>query len=170
MSNASLSRINDLIRVCAVPGCNQTANGRHCPAHRVKLPSVYNRRWRTVIRPAVLARDGYRCRYCGQPGTRDRPLDAAHLDQTQQLLREGGDVYNLERIVSAHKACHNANAPHLLGGVVKMSGRDERTLPHFLFLSPSGNGLSSGFAGCRPSGQLRWGRGCIFLGDVCVNY
>jgi hypothetical protein len=37
----------------------------------------YNYHWRTRTRPAILARDGHRCRRCGLAGR----LDVAHLDQ-----------------------------------------------------------------------------------------
>lgn len=102
------------LRVCAATGCTRTTYTRHCAEHNVRLGSVYNnRRWREVVRPAVLRRDNYTCVFCGQAGTADNPLDAAHLDPTQELLRQGFNVFNLERIVAAHRSCHNRNAPHL---------------------------------------------------------
>lgn len=104
----------DVNRVCAIPGCHRTSAGRHCPEHRVNLHrSVYNRRWRTQLRPYVLDRDGYRCRYCGERAHPGKPLDVAHLDQTTRLAREGADVHDANRLVTAHRACHAANAPHL---------------------------------------------------------
>ncbi len=100
------------ISICAVAGCNNHAQGRHCDQHAVNLPSVYGRFWRTRIRPAVLARDGYRCHYCNKPGTIDEPLAVAHLEQTSELLRQGSNIYDISRMVSAHQTCHNRNAPH----------------------------------------------------------
>lgn len=105
-------------RVCATAGCHARTSGRHCTQHAVRLGSVYNRRWRQHVRPLVLARDGYLCRYCGQPAKPNEALDAAHLDETQELLRQGRDVFNLERIVAAHRSCHNRHAPHLQRGGV----------------------------------------------------
>lgn len=40
------------------------------------MPSPYNWRWRTVTRPAILARENGRCLRCG---TRQGWLDVAHL-------------------------------------------------------------------------------------------
>lgn len=102
--------MNRPLRVCARPGCDSLTRGRHCAHHAVNLNLVYGRRWREHVRPAVIAPG--RCYYCGQPGTLDAPLHAAHLDETSELIRQGHDVYDPTRIVPAHQACHNAHAPH----------------------------------------------------------
>jgi len=65
-----------------------------------------------VTRPAVLERDGYVCRYCGERERRGDPLQACHVRPTLELLQEGLDVYDPELCVTAHRSCHAARAPH----------------------------------------------------------
>lgn len=55
----------------------------------------YGYRWRTETRPAILERDGNRCRRCRRPGR----LDVAHVDQDNTHDDHG----NLEALC---RRCH----------------------------------------------------------------
>jgi hypothetical protein len=97
--------------VCSVPGCPDDAApgiGR-CARHR---PPPWQGaggrrgggdwRYRTEVRPAVLARDGYGCVDCGATGVR---LEVDHLDR----LADGGPLNApLERMQAVCVPCHKA--------------------------------------------------------------
>jgi 5-methylcytosine-specific restriction endonuclease McrA len=59
------------------------------------------RRERQIMTQAK-ARDGYRCRVCGQPGT-----DAAHLRHRGMGGNPAGDRTTLENLVCLCRQCHN---------------------------------------------------------------
>jgi len=57
--------------------------------------TLYGHHWRTRTRPAILARDGHRCRRCGRGGR----LDIAHLD--------GNNLHDEDANLAAHcRKCH----------------------------------------------------------------
>src|SRR6185369_7881444 len=71
-----------------------TAAGRE-PGKRYDFRSGW--KWRTKTRPAVLARDGNRCRYCGGMAT-----EADHLVRVQ----DNGDHHALSNLVAACRSCN----------------------------------------------------------------
>ena len=95
--------------MCAVPGCPADAEpgaGR-CAAHR-RGPwrgaggkrGGTDWRYRTEVRPAVMARDGYACTDCGATGV---PLEVDHLDR----IADGGPLNApLHRMQAVCVPCH----------------------------------------------------------------
>jgi hypothetical protein len=94
---------------CGEPGCPDDAAPGHgrCPRHQ---PPAWQGaggrrggtdwRYRTVVRPAVLARDGYRCRDCGATGV---PLEVDHLDR----IADGGPLNApMHRLETVCVPCH----------------------------------------------------------------
>lgn len=65
--------------------------------------SVEKKRVRARFREAVFARDGYRCRVCGQVGPNGVGLDAHHITD-RNLLPKGG--YVAENGISLCAPCH----------------------------------------------------------------
>lgn len=126
--------MSPLLRVCPVSGCGELTTRGRCDKHHAEAASrreavrrIYShRRWRQVTRPAVLERDGHRCRYCGNPAPAGQALDVAHIRPTHELLAAGADVFDPDLCVAAHRRCHNANAPHLVDGGVLSSQTTHR--------------------------------------------
>lgn len=107
--------------VCAEPGCPDDADpgsGRCARHRRPAWAGAGGRRggsdwhYRTVVRPAVMARDGYRCVDCGTAGVR---LEVDHLDR----LADGGPLNApLHRMETVCVPCHRkreAERNRLLG-------------------------------------------------------
>ena len=67
------------------------------------------RRW-AVVRRAVLARDGRRCRQCGKAGR----MEVDHV----RPLRRGGDPYGLDNLQALCRVCH----------IAKTAGENRRAL------------------------------------------
>lgn len=94
-------------RVCAQPGCPTLieAGQTRCPTHRRPAWSGAGGQhggadwhYRTVIRPAVLARDHYRCVDCGALA-----IEVDHLDR----LADGGPLRaRPDRLQSVCIPCH----------------------------------------------------------------
>lgn len=90
---------------CTYPGCTTRARGR-CPAHRDPRPSSarrgYGGRWRSVVRPVVLAARPY----CEAPGCDRAATDVDHI----VALRQGGtdDPDNLRALCHAHHSTRTA--------------------------------------------------------------
>ena len=77
-------------------GCRRSIrSGSYCRACRPRNGST--RPWRRM-RAGVLARDGHRCRYCGEP--------AAHVDHVVPLARGGRDVES--NLAASCAACNLA--------------------------------------------------------------
>lgn len=77
--------------------CPDLSDQRRCPRHRTRqargLDAEYDRN-----RPLVLARDGYRCRYCGGP--------AATADHVRP--RSEGGTSSMSNLVAACGTCNRA--------------------------------------------------------------
>ena len=113
-----------LMRSCLGCGRPVPMDKRRCPSCEPKfkarqtadfapLRAVYNtHRWRKVTRPAVLERDGYRCRYCGVSADDGATLDVAHRESTTRLLKAGRDPFDPDVCVTLCRSCHNRTAPH----------------------------------------------------------
>jgi hypothetical protein len=102
--------MSPVVKMCGWSGCHRLAlrGQRYCPQHRRQKNQTYGRRHRDG-RLAVFEQAGWRCHYCGAPVT--SADDIAHLDETQRLaLHQAPHALR----VPAHRACHNAHAPHLI--------------------------------------------------------
>jgi len=84
------------LKPCTV--CGRPTRGSRCPAHTLRNGST--RSWRR-LRAIVLARDGHRCRVCGQP--------AAEVDHIIRVIDGGTDhPSNLRSLCREHHAARHA--------------------------------------------------------------
>ena len=68
-------------------------------------------RWRYIVRPAVLQRDGYRCRVCGS----DLYPEVDHIVP----IERGGAEFDLDNLQVLCKFCHSEKTGREKGGRVR---------------------------------------------------
>ena len=87
------------MRLHACPTCGTPSPSRYCPEHRTRRHGS-TRAWRR-LRAAVLARDGHRCHWCGEPAT--------HVDHLVPVSRGGED--DPLNLVAACEHCNVTRGP-----------------------------------------------------------
>ena len=111
MGNAPLIKEGRLT-ICAVPGCNRHARGRHCPEHRRPSRGRTHRKARaqTLLEEAT-------CWLCGNPGTKADPLTADHI-----VPRSHGGTDTRDNYRAAHESCNKRRGAQTLRGGRRMQG------------------------------------------------
>jgi 5-methylcytosine-specific restriction endonuclease McrA len=87
---------------------------------------------RQVTNTFLFARDGYRCQYCGRPGTELKPREALTRDHVVPMSRGGTNEWT--NVVTACSPCNTRKANHM-PEEIGMHPLHPPVEPHFVHLS-----------------------------------